>query len=95
MDKPECQNCRYWERIDEGNVYPDDGTSFNDEGSVAEGYCKRYPPVVVSDALRRARELPLYRGPLKTMTISAMVKTATIFPVTYDCDWCGEYQPNT
>lgn len=93
MDKQTCENCRYWERIDKDSVYENDGTDFNDDGEVGEGHCKRYPPVVVSDALRTARDLPLYRGRFAAQTPSAMVKTATIFPVTFDCDWCGEHQP--
>ena len=88
-----CDGCRFWERIDAGNVYPDDGTTFSDtqDDLVEEGYCKRFPPVIVSDVLANARNLPLYRGRFAGMTPSGMLHFASVWPVTFDCDSCGEW----
>ena len=74
-----CDGCRFWERID------------TEDDLVLEGYCKRFPPVIVSDVLANVRELPLYRGPFAGMTSSGMLQSASVWPVTLEHESCGEW----
>lgn len=91
--RPRCEACRFWERIDVDSVYPDDATTFSDDGLVEQGYCKRYPPTIVSDVLATVRNLPLYLNRFKSMTPSGMLHSASVWPVTWDFDSCGEWKP--
>jgi hypothetical protein len=88
-----CDGCRFWERINASDVHQNDGTSFSDEHDdlVLEGYCKRFPPVIVSDVLAHVRNMPLYRGRFACATPSGMLHSACRWPVTFDCEWCGEW----
>ena len=91
-----CDGCRFWQRLLEDDVCPEHLALFaimasDTDDLVLECYCKRFPPVIVSDVLANQRELPLYRGRFAGMTPLAMLGSVSVWPVTLWNESCGEW----
>jgi len=89
-----CENCCHWQRMESGESFENDGTMFNEDGTPEIGRCQRFPPFIVSDLLASARRLPLYADRNFCGVPPALVQSATAWPVTWDCDSCGEFKDN-
>lgn len=74
-----CADCRFWDISEQPISKP---------GMVDLGACRRMPPVVVTDML------PIISQRDKYPEEAAEYAEKGIWPLTCDCDWCGEFQPN-
>ena len=96
MGRNECHSCRYWKRIDAGDVYPPDESTFLAYSEVGEGeenfcivgQCRRYPPVIVSEHVRR--EIAWREEQFK-QTFPSDLYMGTSWPITSQWGWCGEF----
>ncbi len=78
MSDANCETCQWWQQLDPNG----EGAATDGGYTVSDfgtGLCRRMPPW-----------LKLRPDPA---TDSADAAAAAIWPVTWDEDWCGEYQP--
>lgn len=96
-DADTCESCRFWRRVDTGNLYDyekDFLLSDEVDDLATVGHCQRFPPVF--DAARNA-ELKADRmnasgyGNSDAVTFHRLM--SSVFPFTDDYEWCGEFQP--
>lgn len=89
-----CENCRFWQRLRPGQVLEWDALPWSDEvdDKVEAGECQRLPPTIIGTILNDSRNLPLYASKNLHIPTFGMIKFASRFPVTFDCDWCGEWK---
>lgn len=94
MSERVCGKCRWWVRIRPEALHEEDSTLLSDEvdGQVDVGHCKRFPPVIVSDLLSDVRDAPLYSGKQYVSTPHGMILAASVCPVTWAHDTCGEFE---
>ena len=92
-----CQTCRFWERRDCGELYPCEsevGHLLSDTHEGLEvGDCRRMPPVVSDEQARCALGTPMYTGHSSYRLPLGVLFAASLWPLTMECDWCGEWQP--
>jgi hypothetical protein len=92
-----CDGCRYWERVEEGDLRGDEGQLyFTDEPEPAPlvdvGQCLRFPPVVSDEVIRYTLMLPLFKGKGYPPNSVSAIQHGSVFPFTMDSDWCGEWR---
>jgi hypothetical protein len=86
-EKNTCSHCRFWD----GNIY-------REEFDIpAYGYCKRYPPVPVTQGKISGipENLDLMEPQRASFFLDWRTRTMPIFglPVTEINDFCGEWSP--
>lgn len=91
-----CENCRFWQRINASNLYPgDQQLVMNDEedDKCDIGECRRFPPRI--DGVRRdrlAEDTKKKTGYANDTNEHYHQVSASINPLTWYFDWCGEWQ---
>ena len=91
-----CERCRFWERMSEGNLYPDEaGYCMDEDGTVTIGVCRRYPPQVDHIELYRLKqEWMKEKGFANDGWLNIHRHGASLSPMTSDSEWCGEFSPS-
>jgi hypothetical protein len=61
------------------------------------GHCRRKPPRVVGELIRLTLDPEFYEGSgvvgeRTWRDLRGAIYEATVFPVVYETDWCGEYR---
>lgn len=91
---PKCSECRFWRRLDKGNLYPDEKDLITDEDDVPlAGECRRFPPtrdtVLFGELSHRRMKATGYTT---SDHVNVDAWQASVLPVTDEDDWCGEWQ---
>ena len=95
--RSECRHCRFWRRIERGAVYngKEEELILSDEGDgrVIVGECLRYPPVLDGVSLAEMRAGQMRKAKTSNDGLANYhQQAATLFPMTFELDWCGEFQ---
>ena len=93
----QCSGCRFWKRLEIGETFEVDSCLASDEedGVFFAGWCKRFPPVVSDVLLKSQESLPVHKGVEYCGTPLTMISGASVHPITWQFDWCGEYEKRT
>jgi hypothetical protein len=75
-----CENCRFWRDNELGEPNPQ-------PGRVDLGECRRGHPVIVLG------QTPISLQEKEFPQEARENATQAVWPVTRECDWCGEFQP--
>lgn len=102
MSQERCDACRFWQRVEKGNLtdyentppYVSEDLDESDPDFVGLGYCRRFPPVLnplamqdAIDTINKNHHVQLgFERPKIIMDGSQQ-------PVTWEFDWCGEFKP--
>ena len=97
-----CDACRFWKRVEQQGLtdyeqappYVSGTLPKSDPAFVGVGKCRRNPPQIVeliisgtTEAIKRNHKICLDdKSP-------AVLLRASCYPYTWDCGWCGEFQP--
>ena len=90
----QCDGCRFWQRLDAGNLYAyeEDIVLPEGGGDPELGHCRRYPPQfdgVQNAAYNARRQQQSGYGNSDALNVAAAY--ASTFPMTWYYDWCGEW----
>ena len=97
-----CDSCRFWARTEQKDLadheqappYVSDTLPESDPAFVGIGKCRRNPPQIVELIISEATEAIKRNHKIRLSEKSpAVLRMASCWPYTWDCDWCGEFQP--
>ena len=89
----ECKNCRFWSRLETGVLYHDEMELVVEEDVVFIGHCRRWPPVTNAPMLLELGKARMRdAGTANDGLINYHLSKSAQLPVTWDADWCGEWQ---
>jgi hypothetical protein len=78
-----CDRCRFWDRIDQGDICANDDI-LNEDGTAMAGECRRLPPL-----FDRVEFLEWS----KTEGEYSARALASVYPIVLQYYWCGEFRP--
>jgi hypothetical protein len=89
-----CDRCRFWERAPEDSLFEaEDDLIDPGTGLVVVGTCQRYPPSLDTVALSEERGWRLEQTKEEEYDLpTSGALSATVYPVTAEGDWCGEFR---
>ena len=94
MSQPTCETCRWWVRLNEGDLFDEESGCLTTDGRVHVGECRRFPPSVDYVELSRlANRRMASAGTANDGLANAHRNLATGFPITHDVTFCGEHTP--
>jgi hypothetical protein len=90
-----CDGCRFWDRIPAGELQGGEAgrVSGNDSAMTDLGRCRRRPPALSDEQTRRTLALPQFAGRGIGLAPASVRWLASLFPVTHEGEWCGEWAP--
>jgi len=93
-----CSQCRFWKRIDPGRRiagFDDVHMSDEEDDKFLIGECLRYPPKISDREIAETLKAPLYSGSRFASLPVSVICSATLWPITWDSDGCGEFSWKT